>query len=227
MKTTHAWAMCLGPDREPRSYCEKNHSQGKARSNTRHPDQIKTRPRSLSELSTMASSPSHSPFDGVARDLTSPTDEDIYDLHIASYPNRVWFCIAGVILCVTLCRFTSLLCKIRGDTLPLARSCTRGVVQYRRLPTAMLDAFRTIAFRWTVPISNSYTLNLAEIFLTAVYIAVLFVLALVNCKSEPLLLLCNMQHSFPLRKRRIWAATNSIRIIGRTSQVSSLLHNFR
>ena len=144
----------------------------------------------------MASS-SDSPFDKVARDANS--DEDIYNSHIANYPNRVWFCIASVILFVTLCRFTSLPWNIRSGMQTHARPRIRGVVQYSRLPAAMLNAFRAIAFRWTVPISNSYTLNLAEVFLTAAYITVLFTWSLVNCKSEPPLLLWIIQHSFPFR----------------------------
>ena len=146
----------------------------------------------------MASSSSHSPFDKVAR-ATNP-DKVIYNSHIANYPNRAWFCIASVILFVTLCRFTSLLYNIGTGVRTRTRPRTRGVVQYSRLPAAVLNAFRAIAFRWTVPISNSYTLNLAEVFLTAAYIAVLFTWSLVNCKLESPLLLWIIQHdSFPFR----------------------------
>ena len=141
----------------------------------------------------MASSSSHSLFDRAPN-----PDKVIYNSHIIYYSHRVWFCIAGVILFVTLCRFTSLLCNARTGMQTPARLRTRGAVQYRRLPAAMLNTFRAIAFRWTVPISNSYTLNLAEVFLTAAYIAVVFIWALVNCKSEPPLLLMHMHHSFPL-----------------------------
>ena len=124
--------------------------------------------------------------------LTSPTpnpDKIIYAFHSVNYPHRVWFCIAGVMLFVTLCRFTSLLCNIRSGTPTLARPRTREIIQYRRLPAAMLNAFRAIAFRWTIPIGNTYTLNLAEVFLTAAYIALVFAWTLVNCTSKLRLLL--------------------------------------
>jgi len=147
-------------------------------------------------MSSLPLSPLHN---NVLPASTPNPDRIIYAFHSINYPHRVWFCIAGVILFVTLCRFTSHLCNIRSGLEPPVRFHTREVVQYRRLPAAILNAFRAIVFRWTIPIGNSYTLNLAEVLLTAAYIAIVFAWALVKCTSEPLLLLWNMGPSFPLR----------------------------
>ncbi|KAH9944667.1 iron reductase [Amylocystis lapponica] len=50
----------------------------------------------------------------------------------------------------------------------------------RRLPLAIANAYRVFAFRWTLQVGESYTLNMAEVFVTCAYIIALFVWAFIN-----------------------------------------------
>ncbi|RDB30770.1 putative ferric reductase transmembrane component [Hypsizygus marmoreus] len=96
-----------------------------------------------------------------------------------NYPNNAWYCIASFIGFVSACHIFSLLyhrLQIPSNRVP----CTRGKISLRRLPAATLNAFRSFSFRWTIPIGQSYTLNVAEVFLTAAYIVIIFVWSLVN-----------------------------------------------
>lgn len=52
----------------------------------------------------------------------------------------------------------------------------------RRLPLALVNAYRIAAFRCTVSI-GSYTLNFAEVFLTVTYIVIIFTWSFVNSKQ--------------------------------------------
>jgi hypothetical protein len=106
------------------------------------------------------------------------------------YPTRAWACVGGFIAFVSLCHLFSLLSLLWRHVPPdSAASRNRDVIHIRRLPTALVHTFRVIAFRWTISLGDSFTLNLAELFMTAGYIAILFSWALVNCKSHLMLLL--------------------------------------
>ena len=56
----------------------------------------------------------------------------------------------------------------------------RTAVSLTRLPAAVADSFRTIAYRWTIPVGSSHELNLVEVGLTLAYMAVLFTWTFVN-----------------------------------------------
>lgn len=60
----------------------------------------------------------------------------------------------------------------------------RGSISLSRLPSAFVELFRVLSFRWTIPISRSYTLNLAEVLLTGVYISVCLAWTLINTTSK-------------------------------------------
>ncbi|RDB30109.1 Ferric/cupric reductase transmembrane component 1 [Hypsizygus marmoreus] len=121
-------------------------------------------------------------YNVLAVPMASQTPDPDRAIRIAQafeYPNRAWYCIAAFIGFVSVCHFVALLYRIQRRPLP-PNAQSRGPIVFRRLPAAVMNAFRALAFRWTIPIGRSYTLNVAEVFLTAAYIVILFVWSLVN-----------------------------------------------
>ena len=59
---------------------------------------------------------------------------------------------------------------------------------WRNAPSAIVNLYRVVAFRWTLEVGQSYTLNLAEVFVTCGYIVALFTWEFVNSESYILLL---------------------------------------
>ncbi|KAG1894070.1 ferric reductase NAD binding domain-containing protein [Suillus fuscotomentosus] len=51
---------------------------------------------------------------------------------------------------------------------------------WRRIPLGLVNAYRVISFRWTLEFGKSYTLNMAEVFVTVAYIVFLFVWTFIN-----------------------------------------------
>ncbi|KAG5718867.1 putative ferric reductase transmembrane component [Termitomyces sp. T112] len=113
----------------------------------------------------------------------SDPDHSIRVAHAMIYPEDIWFCIATFIAFISLCHAISLL--VRTLAIPRFKRSykntpTRGVIALSRLPLAIANAFRAITFRSTVQLGASYTLNIAEVFVTVIYITFIFVWALVN-----------------------------------------------
>jgi hypothetical protein len=50
----------------------------------------------------------------------------------------------------------------------------------RRIPIAILNSYRVIAFRMNVTFFSSYTVNFAEVFVTIAYLAALFTWTFIN-----------------------------------------------
>lgn len=131
--------------------------------------------------------------DRVAVDTAKPDPDRaprvaLYTLHI----HYLWWSIASFIALVSLLQLTSYLhTKIAGRRRdatgraqdPEQAGSARGRhLSLSRLPVAIINTYRIVAFRCTVGI-GSYTLNLAEVFLTAGYIVMLFGLAFFNSMS--------------------------------------------
>lgn len=113
----------------------------------------------------------------------SPADHIAANLQADLYPTRAWACVGGFIGFVAVCHFLSLISMLWRRTPPYSPDArSRGSIRLGRLPDAFGSLFRTIAFRWTVSFGGGYSLNIAEIFMTAGYIAILFSWSLVNCK---------------------------------------------
>ncbi|RDB30601.1 Ferric/cupric reductase transmembrane component 1 [Hypsizygus marmoreus] len=109
-------------------------------------------------------------------------DKPIRIARFFSYPDQVLYLVASFIGLIVLCHFASLIYTVsrRGKAVSRPSSGQQGRILWKRLPIALLDTFRAIAFRWTVPVGRFHTLNVAELFLTAAYTAVLFTWTLVN-----------------------------------------------
>ncbi|KAF8809124.1 hypothetical protein BYT27DRAFT_7188217 [Phlegmacium glaucopus] len=110
---------------------------------------------------------------------TVPSDSGYFNARDISYPNQVLYFIASVIALISLCHFFSISHKFitRKRVYGWKR---RTAVSLDRVPAAVVDSFRALAFRWTVPVGSSYELNLAEVGLTLGYMAIIFSWTFVN-----------------------------------------------
>lgn len=107
----------------------------------------------------------------------SALDKQLRASRAALYPKEVVGVIAGLIAAVSLFHVLNLFYIF------LTRPAKRGAVSMQRIPLAVADVTRSIGFRWTISFGLSYSLNLVEVALTAAYISLLFVFALVNTTS--------------------------------------------
>ncbi|KAJ6471914.1 iron reductase [Mycena sanguinolenta] len=118
--------------------------------------------------------------------LAQKVDPDrIHRVTLASlYPKQVWYFMATFIALVSACHAISSLYAYatRKHGPPQTDASLRHAISWNRLPLAALNLFRTIAFRWSV-VAGSYTLNVADFFLAAGYIAVLFTWTFINSKN--------------------------------------------
>jgi hypothetical protein len=116
-------------------------------------------------------------------------DDLIREAQSFDYPILAWYCVAGFILLLPFCRVLGLVYRLNRRPSSLGISRTRGVISYRRLPAAAIHTFHALAFRWTLSIGKSYTLNAVQCFITAAYMATLLTWSFVNC----MLLLCYLR----------------------------------
>ncbi|KAJ6487612.1 ferric reductase NAD binding domain-containing protein [Mycena sanguinolenta] len=94
-----------------------------------------------------------------------------------AYPRYVWYFLAAFIGLVSVTHFTvAFFSWVRSNSKPT----TRGPRSFLRTPAAILNVFRTVAFRTTIPFGGAYTLNLTELFMACAYIALLFAAAFMN-----------------------------------------------
>ncbi|EGN94560.1 hypothetical protein SERLA73DRAFT_62268 [Serpula lacrymans var. lacrymans S7.3] len=103
---------------------------------------------------------------------TAPTDKTLRVERYTLYPEQVWYLFAVFIFVVGV--FQTI-----NDPELASTSASRGL-SLRRIPLALTNAYRVVAFRWTLEIGSSYTLNMAEVFVTIAYIVMLFIWAFIN-----------------------------------------------
>ncbi|KAK0219896.1 iron reductase [Armillaria fumosa] len=99
-------------------------------------------------------------------------DRDIRVARAAEYPKEIWYLLASFITLVSLCRILSLVYAYTH------RSRERSKAW--RLPSMIVNVFRIIAFRLTVPVGRSHIVNITEIFLGVMYLTALLTWALIN-----------------------------------------------
>ncbi|KAG2151663.1 ferric reductase NAD binding domain-containing protein [Suillus bovinus] len=107
-----------------------------------------------------------------------------------TYPDQVWYTIAVFLFVVGCFQWGSLLhskfARRRHHESDEETGTTNDIqykVSLRRIPLAIVNAYRVVAFRWTLEIGQSYTLNMAEVFTTVAYIALLLIYAFINTTS--------------------------------------------
>ncbi|KAJ8584981.1 hypothetical protein M405DRAFT_936300 [Rhizopogon salebrosus TDB-379] len=116
-------------------------------------------------------------------DLTLLVDRNI------AYPEQVWYALA-VFLFVVGCFQWGLSLHSKFARRRQHESDEETVSNHvhhkfslRRIPLALINFYRVIAFRWTLEIGQTYTLNMAEIFVTLGYIALLLTYTYINTTS--------------------------------------------
>ncbi|KAF9478931.1 hypothetical protein BDN70DRAFT_879320 [Pholiota conissans] len=125
-----------------------------------------------------------------AAKATSPTaiDKALRVARSWAYPKQILYLLASFTALLTIIHFASLthryLTRRRIYPSRKASDAEHAPVQLQRLPLALADSLRALAFRWTVPIGFGYTLNVAEVFLAAAYMAIMFTWTFVNTKNQ-------------------------------------------
>ncbi|KAK0203870.1 iron reductase [Desarmillaria ectypa] len=115
-------------------------------------------------------SPPNSSYASLAKALNP--DRDIRVARAAAYPKQYWYLIASFIALVSLCHILSMVYAYTR------RSRDRSKVL--RLSSTVVNVFRILAFRWTVPLGRSHIVNLAEIFLGVMYLTAMLTWTLIN-----------------------------------------------
>ncbi|KAK0211947.1 ferric reductase NAD binding domain-containing protein [Armillaria fumosa] len=96
------------------------------------------------------------------------------------YPHQLWWLVSSFIGFVAVCQFISFVVgkyQARSKSTPVATESNK--IQLSRLPLALINYWRVISYRVNIGI-GSYTLNLAEVFLTCAYIVALFTWEFIN-----------------------------------------------
>ncbi|KAK0443404.1 ferric reductase NAD binding domain-containing protein [Desarmillaria tabescens] len=96
------------------------------------------------------------------------------------YPHQLWWLVSCFIAFVAVCQLTSFVVgkyQVRSKNAPLTTESNK--IQLSRLPLALVNYWRVLSFRVHIGV-GSYTLNLAEVFLTCAYIVALFTWEFIN-----------------------------------------------
>jgi ferric-chelate reductase len=106
------------------------------------------------------------------------------------YPKNAWIVVGSVIAFVAACHWIGLLWTYtfarRPTTTRSPTSRQAIAIKWSRLPLALTNLFRVVAFRWTIWIGNDHTLNAMEIFLVCAYVAIVYTWAFINCAYDAL-----------------------------------------
>ncbi|KAH7920226.1 hypothetical protein BV22DRAFT_1021612 [Leucogyrophana mollusca] len=126
----------------------------------------------------------------MASNSTPPTDRILRNQRFHLYPKEAWYCLAVFIFVVACFQWGSFLHskyarRGRGSEMASREhepgpASIRHAPSLRRVPLAFVNAYRVLAFRWTVEIGQSYTLNMAEVFVTIAYLAFLLIWEFIN-----------------------------------------------
>ncbi|KAG2138460.1 ferric reductase NAD binding domain-containing protein [Suillus clintonianus] len=107
-----------------------------------------------------------------------------------TYPEQVWYTIAAFLFVVGCFQWGSLIHSKfarRRHHESDEETATTNAIQYkvslRRIPLAIINFYRVVAFRWTLEIGQSYTLNMAEVFVTVAYIVLMLIYCFINTTS--------------------------------------------
>ena len=147
----------------------------------------------MSSGTPTALSPSTSP--SLSQKAIKSLDKALRIQRTDDYPHQVWYFLASFIVLVGVFNFLSILFHGRRRRRRIVNVSDAEItsppplqrVAYRRLPLAAVNAWRIAAFRSHIRVGNSYSLNFAEVFMTATYITILFGWTLHNCTYSALL----------------------------------------
>ncbi|KAH9918057.1 iron reductase [Fomitopsis serialis] len=140
---------------------------------------------SATTTSASHSSTASSSGGGSGQKTVSP-DKALRLARAKGYPREVWYFVACFIFLVSLFQFGSWVVnklskrRARKTDTEAGADTSRGRFSVRNIPVAMVNAYRVIAFRLTLNIGSSYTLNMAEVFVSCAYFAALFIWEFIN-----------------------------------------------
>ncbi|ESK92511.1 putative iron reductase [Moniliophthora roreri MCA 2997] len=120
-------------------------------------------------------------------------DRTIRIMRTREYPKQIWYFLSCFIALVSFFQAISFLVRryrrsgtsgVLGDSEKGPREPSSGSrIQWRRLPYAVANLYRIVAFRSTVTM-GSYSLNLAEVLVTFMYIIALFTWTFIRTTSS-------------------------------------------
>lgn len=116
------------------------------------------------------------------------TDKSLRGTRNNLYPMQAWYCIGLFIFIIATFQWISFLHSKFAGRRQMSNASdpehasvhSRRAFSWRRIPLGLVNAYRVISFRWTLEFGKSYTLNMAEVFVTIAYIIFLFVWAFIN-----------------------------------------------
>ncbi|KZT21943.1 hypothetical protein NEOLEDRAFT_717549 [Neolentinus lepideus HHB14362 ss-1] len=106
------------------------------------------------------------------KDASQLSDDQLsYNLN---YPYQTWYTWAAIIGLATLANAVSRLTAFLSRYSPKHLQSNKNILCMWRLPTALANAWRVVAYRSTVHFGWGYSMNVLELFLTAAYFGALF-----------------------------------------------------
>ncbi|KAG2095889.1 ferric reductase NAD binding domain-containing protein [Suillus discolor] len=116
------------------------------------------------------------------------TDKSLRSARNQLYPQQAWYCIGLFIFIIAIFQWISFFHSKFAGRRPMANASDpehasvhrRHAFSWRRIPLGLVNAYRVISFRCTLEFGKSYTLNMAEVFVTVAYIVFLFVWTFIN-----------------------------------------------
>ncbi|CDO76208.1 hypothetical protein BN946_scf184819.g8 [Trametes cinnabarina] len=106
------------------------------------------------------------------------------------YPRQLWWFLATFIALVSILNVLSWAIAKYSSGRSRTQTQSRGTeagrspserrFSWRHLPSAVVNAYRVVAFRYTLRFGQSYALNFAEVFVTCAYITAIFTWEFVN-----------------------------------------------
>lgn len=113
------------------------------------------------------------------------TDKSLRSGRTDLYPVQAWYCIALFIFIIAIFQWISFF-HSKFAASPHSSDPEHASVHHphrfswRRVPVGLVNAYRVVSFRWTLQFGMTYTLNMAEVFVTVSYIVFLFVWTFIN-----------------------------------------------
>ncbi|KAI8973097.1 iron reductase [Trametes punicea] len=127
---------------------------------------------------------------GITVQTTSPPDKPIRVGRNREYPHQLWWLMTSFVVLFSLCHFVSLALlryssrrRASGEQSGSTKPLSAPRFSWRRLPLALVNAFRVVAFRWTLPFGQWHDLTLAEVLTACAYVVALFTWAFINTTS--------------------------------------------
>ncbi|THH14579.1 hypothetical protein EW146_g5768 [Bondarzewia mesenterica] len=121
--------------------------------------------------------------------LATNPDAALRKYRATEYPKEAWYFVACFIFLAGIFNLVSVVTSWRRGRVGVSKDVegqgrsSTGSVSFRRLHLALVNACRIIAFRCSISVGKSFSLNLAEVFMTATYITIMLTWSFINSKN--------------------------------------------